>query len=91
MNVIKIENFKNASSSYKRVNIKSNYDHTNNSGIMIVLSEDDINNFKFMDVLRGYLISIVLIPNEMKSIFKNTKFFHVLKIQLSNNYIISYY
>lgn len=91
MNIIKIENVKRIQGFHNKVEITSEFKHTERYSVLVVLSDDDINNDNSLLKLRGYDISTLLIPKRYKYTFAETKVGVLIRPQLNKNYVISYY
>ena len=91
MNIIKVENVRNIEGFNNKIEIKSDYKYSDKQSIIVVLSEDDINNDNSLVKLRGYDISGLLIPKRFKFTFDETTVGKLIKQQLNRKNIISYY
>lgn len=92
MNIIKIQNVGKINSFNNRLDIKSNvvFNSTKDK-LMVVLSDDDVNNENCLIKLRGYVVNILLIPKKYKYTFNNTLTGQMIIPNLITGCIISYY
>lgn len=91
MNIIKLENVNKVNTFNHKLEIKSNYRHDETSTIMVILSEEDVNNDNCVIKLRGYIVKILILPKKYKFTFNDTKTYKAIINNLSDNFIISYY
>jgi len=92
MNIIKIENYKSAIGFNDKVEIYvEKRKDLNRQGVVVILSEDDIENFNTIIKLKGYSIYLLIIPKKYRFTFNDTKYFKDLSHQFIPNVIISYY
>ena len=91
MNIVKIENFKSAFGFDNKVEIKADKRDTKKEGVMVVLSDEDIENINSLVKLRGYSIYVLLIPKKYKFTFNDSDYGKNLRHQFIPNVVISYY
>lgn len=91
MNIIKINNIKSVLSMAHSLEIKSNERFDNKITTMVILDEQDIQNENRVMKLRGYLISILLLPSKYKYTFNETPMGKKIQPNLIENVEISYY
>jgi len=92
MNIIKLQNTGRIHSFNNRLDIKSNVVfNTNNDTLMVVLSENDINNENCLIKLRGSVINILLLPKKYRYTFNDTLIGKMIKPNLITGCVISYY
>jgi len=64
----------------------------NRNGVIIVLSEDDMENDNIINKLRGYTINGLLIPRKYRYTYKENKTFIILQPTLiSKDWFVSFY
>lgn len=91
MNIIKIENTKRFIGFSNKVEISSNYKYSDNNHYLVILNNDEINNDNTINKLKGYSISCLLIPKKYRYTFNETSLGKIIKVNLKENCIISYY
>lgn len=91
MNIIKINNVKSVLGMAYSIEIKSNERFKNEISTMVILDEQDIVNENRAIKLRGYYISILIIPTKYKYIFNDTPMGKIIRPNLNEKTIISYY
>jgi hypothetical protein len=92
MNIIKIENVRRIDTTTHSVSIKSDYIYSENNSIMVVLSEEDVENSNCLIKLKGYIISALLIPKKYKYTFNETSIGKaIIPFYNEKIYTISYY
>ncbi len=92
MNIVKIENVGRINSFNNRLDIKSNVVFNNTKDtLMVVLSDDDINNENCLIKLRGYLVNILLLPKKYRYTFNDTLTGQMITHNLITGCVISYY
>lgn len=92
MNIIKIENIKRIQGFTNKIEISSNYKNNEIINIIVILSEEDVNNDNCLLKLKGYRINVLLIPKKYRYTFLDeTPTGKLIKLNLDNNYTISYF
>ena len=92
MNIIKIENVKRFNGFSNKVEISSNYKYSDIKSNLVILNDEEINNDNTLNKLKGYSISCLLIPKKYRfTFFDETSLGKIIKVQLNENYTISYY
>lgn len=92
MNIIRIENVKDISSTKYSLTIRvEKFKETNIQHAIVVLSEDDISDINTVLKLRGFNIDILLIPKKFQYTLPKTEYFKILQGQLSKDYTITYF
>jgi hypothetical protein len=91
MNIIKVENGKGIIVSAHSLELKAERNQNANKAIIVVLSDDDINNDNTLIKLRGLIIDAIIIPKIRKYTFNESSYFEKIKPNLSKGLNISYY
>ena len=92
MNIIKIENIKRIQGFSNKIEISSNYKHSDTKSYLVVLNDEDVNNDNCLIKLRGYKIDVLLIPKKYRfTFFEETNTGKLIKTNLVNEFTISYY
>ena len=99
MNIINIENIGRIDSFNNRLDIKNGkFSSSENgeylpskNGIIVVLSDDDVNNDNCLVKLRGITANILLLPKKYKYTFNDTLTGKKIKPNLTDYCGVSYY
>lgn len=91
MNIIKVENGKGIIASAHSLELKAERNQNTNKAIIVILSDEDIENDNTLIKLRGYDIDALIVPKKRKYTFNETAYFEKLKPQLNKGNYISYY
>lgn len=91
MNIVKIGNIGKITSYNNKLEINSNIRVNNETGIMVILSDDDVYNENSLIKLRGTVINILILPKKYKFTFNDTKTGQLIKYNLNEKTVISYY
>lgn len=92
MNIIRIENVKNISSTTYSLTVRvEKFKETNKSHVIVVLGDDDIMNDNTLLKLIGVNIDALLIPRKLKFTFNETEYFKKIQPSLVEDYTITYF
>jgi len=91
MNIVKIGNIGKITSYNNRLEINSNIRINDKTGIMVILSDDDVINENSLVKIRGAVIDILILPRKYKFIFNDTKTGQLIKFNYNEKVVISYY
>ena len=91
MNIVKIGNIGKITSYNNRLEINSNIRINDKTGIMVILSDDDVINENSLVKIRGAVIDILILPRKYKFIFNYTKTGQLIKFNYNEKVVISYY
>jgi hypothetical protein len=93
MNIINIENVRKINGFVNRLEIETRnpFSDSVKTITMVILSEDDILNDNSLLKLKGYSISILLLPKKYKYTFNDLPVGKLIVPNLEKNTVISYY
>lgn len=91
MNIVKIGNIGKITSFNNKLEINSNIRVNDKTGIMVILSDDDVINENSLIKLRGTVIDILILPKKYKFTFNDTKTGQLIKLNYNEKIVISYY
>ena len=91
MNIIKIDNVKRIETTASGLIIKSNQINDDKVTVVAILSESDINNDNTYIKLIGHSIACLVLPKKYKHTFFETKMGELVRMNLIENYDITYY
>lgn len=92
MNIIRLDNVKsNLATTYSLTLNIEKHKELNKPYVIVVLSEEDINNMNSLIKLKALTINTLMIPKSFKFSFNESKYYESLVAQLDKEHNITYY